>query len=139
MIKLCQSYPFRWTFDMSVQIHAEHFPINYWLDWSDWIHTSLGCILSLLLGYCVSECLSLCLYCEFSFSGCNSQHWPRQPSGLHHICQCDIVWPDIILPFPEAQHATQHPSCVKTNTHVQIHLCRLHHRPAGRGWGWVQG
>lgn len=59
---------------------------------------------------------------------------PRFSTSLHHVGKGDIIRPDIILPLAQAQHTTQHSSSVNTYSHVQLHICCIHHRPA-RIWG----
>ncbi len=44
--------------------------------------------------------------------------WPRQSSCLHHVGQCHIIGPDVILPLAEPQNPAEHTARVQTHTHV---------------------
>lgn len=55
--------------------------------------------------------------------------WPRQSSCLHHVGQCDVIGPDIILPLSEPQNPAQYAARMQTHTHVQVHLGRFRNRP----------
>lgn len=54
---------------------------------------------------------------------------PWKASRLHVIGQCDIMWPDIKLPFAKADHTTQHIAWVHTNSHVDIYSCGISYLP----------
>ena len=84
---------------------------------------------------CYTLMISICMW-NHLVSACGwmvpqRHYWPRQTARLHHVGQRHIVGPHVVLPLPQAQHAAEHPACVQTHSHVQVHLGGLHHRPAG--------
>lgn len=63
--------------------------------------------------------------------GCSSLpvNSPWYPSCFHMISQCDIMWPNIILPFLQSNDTTQDIPWMYTNTHVDIDTCGISHFP----------
>lgn len=54
---------------------------------------------------------------------------PRYTSCLHVIGQGDVMWPNIILPFLEANHTAENIPRMNTHSHVYIHTCRVPYFP----------
>ena len=50
---------------------------------------------------------------------------PGNASSLHVIGQCDVIGPDVKLPFVDAQDAAQDGSRVDAYPHVQVHLPQI--------------
>lgn len=50
---------------------------------------------------------------------------PRQTSRFHVICQCDIIWPHVILPLLQADNTTEHIAAVDPDSHTDLHSCCL--------------
>ena len=46
-------------------------------------------------------------------------YWPWNAGGLHTVSQCDVIGPDVELPFAKSQHSAVDTSAVNTNTHVE--------------------
>ena len=67
---------------------------------------------------------------------------PSLPTRLHIVGECDIIWPDVILPLAEPEHPAQHPPRVNSHPHVQLHVRRVHHGPTEHNniqWFGVSG
>lgn len=54
---------------------------------------------------------------------------PGHTPSLHVIGQRDIMWPDVILPFLEADHAAQDISRMHTDTHADVDPGGVSHLP----------
>lgn len=58
-----------------------------------------------------------------------SLHSPWNTACLHMIGQCDIMRPNIILPFLKPNHTTQDIPRMHTDTHVDVNPCGIPHFP----------
>ena len=56
-------------------------------------------------------------------------HLPRNPFLFHIIRSCDVIIPDIILPFLQPNQPTKNITSVNTNPHIHINECRLTNSP----------
>lgn len=48
-------------------------------------------------------------------------HEPGYTGGLHMICKCNVIAPDIELPLAKPQDSAENGSGVHTNPHVHIY------------------
>lgn len=55
---------------------------------------------------------------------------PCLASRLHLVGQCDIIGPDIKLPFAQTKHPTVHAAAMYAHAHVHVHSCDLSHQSA---------
>jgi hypothetical protein len=59
-------------------------------------------------------------------------HLPGLSSGLHVVRQRDVVGPDVVLPLPQPEDATEDTARMEADPHAKVDLCGLHNRPGKR-------
>lgn len=54
---------------------------------------------------------------------------PRHPATFKVIGQCDIVRPNVELPFSESQNAAENRTAVNADSHVEVNFGHVSHVP----------